>query len=83
MQADPLEGEAAEAYYNEALAIAEELSIRPLVAHCHLGLGTLYHKIGRREEAQPELATAAEMYRAMDMTFWLAKAEAALIQLAG
>ena len=56
--------------------------MRPLVAHCHLGLGTLYQKVGRHEQAQPELATAAEMYRAMEMTFWLDKAEAALVQAA-
>ena len=54
--------------------------MRPLVAHCHLGLGTLYQKVGRDDQAQAELATAAEMYRAMEMTFWLEKAEAALAQ---
>ena len=63
------------AYYRQALALAEELGMRPLVAHCHLGLGTLYQKIGRDEQAQAELTTAAEMYRAMEMTFWLEKAE--------
>jgi hypothetical protein len=56
--------------------MAEELGMRPLVAHCHLGLGTLYRRIGRDEEARVELTTAAEMYRAMDMQFWLARAEA-------
>jgi hypothetical protein len=48
--------------------------MRPLAAHCHLGLGTLYQKVGRAEEAQRELATAAEMYRGMEMTYWLEKA---------
>ena len=76
--ADPPSAEQAESYYRQALALADELGMRPLVAHCHLGLGTLYRKIGRHDEAHAELATAAEMYRAMDMTFWLAKAEAAL-----
>jgi len=52
--------------------------MRPLVAHCHLGLGTLHHKIGRWEQARAELEMAVDMYRAMDMTFWLARAEAAL-----
>ena len=78
--ADPPDVEQAESYYRQALALAEELGMRPLVAHCHLGLGTLYQKIGRDEQAQAELATAAEMYRAMEMTFWLAKAEAVLAQ---
>ncbi len=73
----------AQAYYERALALAEELSMRPLVAHCHLGLGTLYQKIGRNEDARAELVTAAEMYRSMAMTYWLAKAEAARPQVAG
>ncbi len=68
----------AEAHYRQALALAEELGMRPLLAHCHLGLGTLYAKIGRREQARAELSTAIELYRAMDMTFWLPQAEAAL-----
>jgi hypothetical protein len=53
------------------------------IAHCHLGLGTLYQKAGRDEPSQAELATAAELYRAMEMTFWLEKAEAALSRVAG
>jgi Flp pilus assembly protein TadD len=57
--------------------------MRPLQAHCHLGLGTLYAKIGRREQAHPELSTAIELYRAMAMTFWLPQAEAALAQVEG
>jgi tetratricopeptide (TPR) repeat protein len=65
-------------HYRQALALAQELGMRPLVAHCHLGLGTLYQKLGRETEAQTELVTAEEMYRAMDMPFWLARAEAAL-----
>jgi hypothetical protein len=56
--------------------------MRPLVAHCHLGLGTLYQKIGRDVQAQAALATAAELYRAMEMTFWLARAETELGQIA-
>jgi hypothetical protein len=52
--------------------------MRPLAAHCHLGLATLYQKVGRDGGALAELATAAEMYRAMEMPFWLVKAEAAL-----
>src|SRR5262249_19814873 len=66
----------AESYYRQALALSEELGMCPLMAHCHLGLGTLHRKIGRNEEAQVELTTAAEMYRAMEMPFWLARAEA-------
>ena len=50
--------------------------MRPLVAHCHLGLGKLYRRTGKREQAQEHLTTATTMYREMDMTFWLEQAEA-------
>jgi tetratricopeptide (TPR) repeat protein len=68
--------EDAEGDYREALALATELGMRPLVAHCHLGLGTLYRRIGNRAKAEEHLTTAAAMYRAMGMNFWLARAEA-------
>jgi tetratricopeptide (TPR) repeat protein len=80
---EPPETEQAEAHYRQALALAEELAMRPLVAHCHLGLGTLYATTGRHEQAHPELFRAIELYRAMDMTFWLPQAEAALAQVEG
>jgi tetratricopeptide (TPR) repeat protein len=69
--------------YRQALTLAEELGMRPLVAHCHLGLGTLYATIGHRAEARAELSAAIELYRAMEMTFWLPQAEAALAQVEG
>jgi tetratricopeptide (TPR) repeat protein len=67
-------------YYRQALALAEEIGMRPLQAHCHLGLGMLYLKIGRGEPARLALSTALDLYRAIDMTFWLPQAEAALAQ---
>jgi tetratricopeptide (TPR) repeat protein len=79
-QRNPPEVEQAEAHYRQALALAEELGMRPLVAHCHHGLGTLYAKIGRQAPARAELSAAIELYRAMDMTFWLPQAEAVLAQ---
>ena len=54
--------------------------MRPLQAHCHLGLGTLYVQMGRPEQARAALSTAIALYRDMDMTFWLPQAEAALAQ---
>jgi tetratricopeptide (TPR) repeat protein len=69
--------------YRQALALAEALGMRPLQAHCHRDLSTLYAKIGRQEQARSELPTAIEMYRAMDMTFWLPQAETALAQVEG
>ena len=55
--------------------------MRPLQAHCHRGLGTLYATTGQREQARAELSTAIELYRAMEMTFWLPETEAALAQV--
>jgi class 3 adenylate cyclase/tetratricopeptide (TPR) repeat protein len=78
---EPPEAEQAQAAYRQALALAEELGMRPLVAHCHLGLGTLYAKSGQREQARAELSTACEMYQSMDMTFWLPQTEAVLAQV--
>jgi tetratricopeptide (TPR) repeat protein len=79
----PPEVEPAEAHYRQALALAEELGMRPLVAHCHCGLGTLYAKIGQREQARAALSAAIEVYRSMEMTFWLPQAEAALAEVEG
>jgi class 3 adenylate cyclase len=65
--------EHAEGHYRDALALAEGLGMRPLVAHCHLGLGKLYWRT--RGQAQEHVATAKTMYRDMDMRFWLEQAE--------
>ena len=75
--------QAAEAHYRQALTLAEELGMRPLQAHCHRGLGTLYATTGQREQARAALSTAIEMYRGMEMTFWLPETEAALAQVEG
>ena len=69
-------------YYRSALALAEELKMRPLVAHCHHGLGKLYCRTGKTDQARGQLAIATNMYREMDMRFWLEQAEAALKELA-
>ena len=80
---EPPERDQAEAQYRQALALAEELGMRPLVAYCHLGLEKLYAKLGRHTEARAELSAAVELYRAMEMTFWLPQAEAALAEVNG
>ena len=67
----------------QALALADELGMHPEAAHCHLGLGQLYGQTGRSEAACAALSTTIELYRAMDMTFWLPQAEAALAQVEG
>ena len=79
----PPDAAQAEAYYQQALALAEELGMRPLVAHCHHGLGRLYGQTDRGAPARAALSTAIELYRTMDMTFWLPQAEATLAQVEG
>ena len=73
----------AEAHYQQALALAEELGMRPLQAHCYRGLGTLYRQTGQLEQARADLSTAIEMYRGMEMMFWLPETEAALAAVEG
>jgi len=71
----------ASGHYREALALATELGMRPLAAHCHLGLGKLYRRTGKQEEAQEHLATATAMLREMGMRFWLERAESEVRRL--
>jgi tetratricopeptide (TPR) repeat protein len=73
---DRFDAESGEAHYRKALALAQPRGIRPLVAHCHLGLGKLYRHSGTGERAREHLAIATAMYRQMDMQFWLEQAEA-------
>jgi hypothetical protein len=68
----------AEGHYLQALALADEFGMRPLVTHCHLGLGRLFRRTNERVKTEEHLARATEMYREMGMSFWLEKAEAAL-----
>jgi hypothetical protein len=57
--------------------------MQPLQAHCHRDLGTLYAATGQQEQARAELSAAIDLYRAMEMTFWLPQTEAALVQVKG
>jgi tetratricopeptide (TPR) repeat protein len=72
---DALDAERGRACYADALALAEERCMRPLVAHCHLGLGRLHRATGDGARAREHLVTAAAMYREMDMRFWLEEAQ--------
>jgi hypothetical protein len=80
---DPPDAEGADRHYRDALALAEELGMRPLQAHCHRGLGRLYANTGQRAQARAELSAASELYRSMAMTLWLPQVEAALVQMEG
>jgi class 3 adenylate cyclase/tetratricopeptide (TPR) repeat protein len=78
---DPSDLRTAEDHYRDALALAEERGMRPLVAHCHLGLGKVYTRTGKRDQANEHRTTATTMYRAMGMTYWLEKASTTLSEL--
>jgi tetratricopeptide (TPR) repeat protein len=78
---DPPDVATAESHYRQALALADNLGMRPLLAHCHLGLGKLCQRMGKRQEAQEHFTTATTMYREMDMTYWLEQAEAEMREL--
>jgi class 3 adenylate cyclase/DNA-binding winged helix-turn-helix (wHTH) protein/tetratricopeptide (TPR) repeat protein len=82
MHRDPPDLALADVHYRQALTLADALGLRPLQAHCHRGLGTLYAETGQRESARAALAAAIALYRAMEMTFWLPQAEAMLAQVA-
>jgi tetratricopeptide (TPR) repeat protein len=70
--------EAAENAYQQAIALADDLGMRPLLAYSYVGLGTLYSRLERREPARAALSAAIALCQAMDMTFWLSQAQAAL-----
>jgi tetratricopeptide (TPR) repeat protein len=73
---DRFDAEAGKSHYGKALLAAESLEMRPLIGHCHLGLGRLYRHTGQTTQAREHLAMATSLYRAMDMTFWQNEAEA-------
>ena len=77
-QCNPPEVREAETFYRQSLALADELGMRPLLAHCHFGLGTLYRQLGQQEQARAALSTAVDLFQSMGMTFWLPRAEALL-----
>jgi hypothetical protein len=76
------EHDAALRHLETAHGLAGQLGMRPLVAHCQLGLGKLYHKTGQPRQAREHVTTATTMYREMDMRFWLEKAETEMRELA-
>ncbi len=78
---DPPEVQRAETSYLQAIALAEELGMRPLQAHCHLGLGKLYRQTGNSLSAKEHLTAATALFRAMDMQSWSAQSEAELRRL--
>jgi class 3 adenylate cyclase/tetratricopeptide (TPR) repeat protein len=82
-QRNPPDNAKAEECYRKGLTLAEELGMRPLQAHCHLGLGVLYSRMDSHGQAHSDLLTAAQMFRAMNMISWLRLTEDRLIKGGG
>jgi tetratricopeptide (TPR) repeat protein len=75
-------GELAETFYQSAIALAKAHGMRPLLAHSHLGLGLLYGRQGKWEQARTALSSAIDLFRTMDMGSWLSRAQDAMVQVA-
>ena len=71
----------ADVAYGEALALARPLGMRPLEAHCLMGLGRLHQRADRKQQAHAEFMAAASLFRSMEMTYWLARAEERLAEI--
>ncbi|MDZ4346797.1 MAG: tetratricopeptide repeat protein [Candidatus Binatia bacterium] len=73
--------EQVEADYRMALALAQELRMRPLQARCHLGIGNLHAQVKNLAKARSELGVAVDLYKVMSMPYWLSKAKGAMAKL--
>jgi tetratricopeptide (TPR) repeat protein len=71
----------AERDYLAAIALAEELQMRPLLARDQLGIGRLYLRAGDSKRAEHHLRSAASLFREMDMRLGLAQAAHSLGEL--
>jgi tetratricopeptide (TPR) repeat protein len=70
-RSDRFDAEAARQHYEASLALARQVGMRPLIAHCHSGLGSLFSRTGNGEQAAQQVAIAATMYRELGMIGWL------------
>ena len=80
---NPQQADVAERYYTESMALADELGMRPVLAHCHAGLAKLYRRVDKRTASAEHFAAATSLYREMGMTYWLEKAETEMRTLDG
>ena len=71
LRRDPPDAKQAEDFFEQGLALADQLGMRPLIAHCHLGLGQAHRHAGTRSKAEEHLTAATALLRGMDMRFWL------------
>jgi tetratricopeptide (TPR) repeat protein len=68
-------------HYRQSMVLADEIGLRPLLAHCHVGLGKLYQRTGNPQQAKEHLTNGVAMMRDMQMGLWLERAEAELKEL--
>jgi len=78
---EPLELSGAEGHYSDALALADALGMRPLVAHRHRGLGLLYRRTGALDRGRRELRIAGDLYHELGMVFWQEPINGELVEL--
>jgi hypothetical protein len=71
----------AECNYRAAMTLARDLGMRPLLAHCYLGLGQIHARAKDARSAQLDLNSAGELYRSMSMPFWLDRLDRALSEI--
>ena len=69
---------AAECHYRKAMALASQLGMAPLLAHCHFGLGKGYGLVSKNEQSQEHLLAAASVYRTLEMASWIREIEMTL-----
>ena len=68
-------------HYSQAMVLASELGMAPLLAHCHFGLGKGYSRAGRNEQSREHLVAAADLYRSLEMPSWIREVEMTLQRL--
>src|SRR5262249_59014584 len=74
----PPKTQQAESYYRHASTVSLELGMRPLQAHCHVGLGKVFAAVGAPEQVRAEINAAIDLYRSMEMNLWLGRVDAAV-----
>jgi hypothetical protein len=76
------DAERAEVYYRQALALCSDLGMRPLAAHCRMGIGSAHASRGSLTEAKAEIGAALDQFHDMGMTLWRDRAQAVFSAMA-
>jgi tetratricopeptide (TPR) repeat protein len=75
MRRSPADVQGAVTACGDALRLATELGMRPLVARCHLERASLEQQGGAADTARAERDAAVETFRELAMTHWLGQVE--------